>query len=69
MEEEDPEEDPTEEDSSYDMSESEPEGERREAPEGGSVEMPVEEPVVTESVPRVQIPTLHIEEELGQEER
>ena len=51
------------------MSESEPEGERREALEGEPVEMSVEEPVVTESVPGFQIPTLHIEEELGQEER
>ena len=31
--------------------------------------MSVEEPVVTEIVPGVHIPTLHIEEELGQEER
>ena len=69
MEEEDPEEESTDEDSSDDMSESEPEGETREAPEGEPVEMPVEEPVVTEIDPGVQIPTLHVEEELGQEDR
>ena len=68
MEEEDPEEESTDEDSSDDMSESEPEGETREAPEGEPVEMPVEEPVVTEIDPEVQIPTLHVEAELGQED-
>ena len=31
--------------------------------------MPVHEPVVTENVPGVQIPTIHVEEELGQEDR
>ena len=36
---------------------------------GDQLRCPVEEPVVMESVPGVQIPTLHIEEELGQEER
>ena len=69
MEEEDPEEESTDEDSSDDMSASEPEGETREAPEGEPIEMPVEEPVVTEIDPGVQIPTLHVEEELGQEDR
>ena len=68
MEEEDPEEEPEEEDSRENMRESDPVEESREAPEGEPVEMPVEEPVVAESVPVVQVPTLPIEEELGQEE-
>ena len=42
--------------------------ESREALQGEPVEMPVEEPVVTESVPGFQVPTLPIEVDLGQEE-